>query len=170
MLREAAVIGVFVIRRTAARPFTDKQIDLVTTFADQAVIAIENVRLFTELPQKNDALTQAHAQVEEALEQQMATGEILRVVASSPSDVQRTFDAIATSATRLCEAEQGTVFRFDGRLIHMAHNGGGSLERETLQRLFPRPPGRGTITSRAVLTGSVQQAEGQLSSATRRVS
>src|SRR5262249_4011554 len=148
------------VYRREVRPFTDRQIVFMQTFAAQAVIAIENVRLFTELQQKNDALTQAHAQVTEALEQQTATSEILQVISSSPTDVQPTFDAIATSATQLCEAEQGTVFRFDGQLIHMvAHNGGGSLERETLRRLFPRPPGRGTLTSRAVFTGSIQQAD-----------
>ena len=160
MLREDRPIGVVSVARIEARPFSDKEMELLGTFADQAVIAIENVRLFTELQQKNDALTHAHAQVTEALEQQTATAEILQVISSSPTDVQPTFDAIAASATRLCEAEQGTVFRFDGRLIYMvAHNGGGPLERETLQRLFPRPPGRGTLTSRAILTGSVQQAD-----------
>jgi signal transduction histidine kinase len=116
------------VRRSTPVAYTDTQTALLQTFADQAVIAIENVRLFTELRQKNDALTQAHAQVTEALEQQTATAEILQVISSSPTDVQPTFDAIATSATRLCEAEQGTVFRFDGRLIHMvAHHGGGPL-------------------------------------------
>ena len=160
ILRSGVSIGSIVIYRLEPGGFPDKQIALLKTFASQAVIAIENVRLFTELQEKNRALTQAHAQVTEALEQQTATAEILQVISSSPTDVQPTFDAIATSATRLCEAEQGTVFRFDGRLIHMvAHNGGGPLERETLQRLFPRLPGRGTLTSRAILTGSVQQAD-----------
>ena len=160
MLHEGGVIGAITVTRREAGAFSDRQIALLQTFADQAVIAIENVRLFTELQEKNRALTQAHAQVTEALEQQTATAESLQVISSSPTDVQPTFDAIAMSATRLCEAEQGTVFRFDGRLIHMvAHNGGGPLERETLQRLFPRPPSRGTLTSRAILTGSVQQAD-----------
>src|SRR5262249_17735557 len=85
MLKESALIGVIVIHRTEVRPFTDKQIKLVTTFADQAVIAIENVRLFNELQEKNRALTQAHAQVTETLEQQTATAEILRVISSSPT-------------------------------------------------------------------------------------
>ena len=103
MLREAEVIGVFVLRRTAVRPFTEKQIELVKTFADQAVIAIENVRLFTELQEKNRALTEAHAQVTETLEQQTATADILRVISSSPTDVQPVFDVMVQSAVRLCD-------------------------------------------------------------------
>jgi two-component system, NtrC family, sensor kinase len=120
LLREGVPIGVILLRRAEAVPFTDKQIARLQTFADQAVIAIENVRLFTELQDKNRALAEAHAHVTEALEQQTATAEILRVISSSPTDVQPTFDAIAASATRLCEALQGSVFRFDGTLIHLA--------------------------------------------------
>src|SRR5262249_32767549 len=86
LFREAAVIGVIAIFGYRVQPFTDKQIDLVATFADQAVIAIENVRLFKELQEKNRAVTEAHAQVTESLEQQTATAEILRVIASSPTD------------------------------------------------------------------------------------
>src|SRR5882724_9194502 len=88
LLREGSPIGAFVMWRREVRPFTDKQIELVRTFADQAVIAIENVRLFTELQQKHQALTEAHAQVTEALEQQTATSQILRVISSSPTDLQ----------------------------------------------------------------------------------
>ena len=79
------------MRRHEMKPFTDKQIALLETFADQAVIAIENVRLFTELQEKNQELTQAHTQVTEALEQQTATSEILRVISRSPTDVQPVF-------------------------------------------------------------------------------
>src|SRR5262249_51237841 len=120
MLREGALIGAIVIWRNEVRAFTDTQIELVTTFADQAVIAIENVRLFTELQQKNDALTQAHAQVTESLEQQTATSEILRVISSTPTDVQPVFDTIVKSAVRLCHAFSAVVYRFDGRLLEFA--------------------------------------------------
>src|SRR5262249_42502429 len=87
LLHAGEAIGAIAVRRTDVRPFTDRQVDLLQTFADQAVIAIENVRLFTELQQKNEALTQAHAQVTESLEQQTATSEILGVISSSPTDV-----------------------------------------------------------------------------------
>src|SRR5207247_6188913 len=92
---------------TEVRAFTDKQIDVVATFADQAVIAIENARLLTELQTKNVNLT-------EALEQQTATSEILRVISSSPTDVQPVFDAITESAVRPCAADCGPAIRPEG--------------------------------------------------------
>src|SRR5215471_15172369 len=92
LLREGKAIGAILIRRTEVRSFSDKHIVLLKTFADQAVIAIENVRLFTELQEKNRALTDAHAQVTESLEQQTATSEILRVISRSQTDVQPVFD------------------------------------------------------------------------------
>src|SRR5207249_2821497 len=123
-LREGIAIGAIALRRTEVQPFTDKQIRLLQTFADQAVIAIENVRLFTELQEKNRALTQAHAQVTEALEQQTATAEILRVISNSPTDVQPVFDAIARNAVALCGGIRALVLRFDGTMLHIAghHN------------------------------------------------
>src|SRR5262249_40231971 len=104
LLRQDEPVGAIAVSRREPGGFTDDEIALLQTFADQAVIAIENVRLFTELQQKNEALTQAHAQVTESLEQQTATSEILRVISQSPTDVQPVFDAIVRSAARLCGA------------------------------------------------------------------
>ena len=110
LLRDGIVIGVFVLWRNRVDRFTDKQIDLVTTFADQAVIAIENVRLFQELQQRNRDLT-------EALEQQTATSKILEVIASSPTDLQPVMDAIAESAARLCDGASAFIQRVDGNVM-----------------------------------------------------
>jgi len=110
LVREGVTIGAIQLRRPESVPFTDKQVSLLQTFADQAVIAIENVRLFKELEEKNQALTQSHAQVSESLEQQTATSEILRVIASSPTDVQPVLEAVAESAARLCEAPDVSIF------------------------------------------------------------
>src|SRR5262245_43519711 len=87
MFRDDEIVGVITLFKVVVEPFADKQIELVETFADQAVIAIENLRLFTELQEKNKALTRAHAQVTEALEQQTATSEILKVISRSPTNL-----------------------------------------------------------------------------------
>jgi hypothetical protein len=112
LLRDGVALGTIQLRRTSNHRFTDRQVVLLQTFADQAVIAIENVRLFKELEVRNRALT-------ETLEQQTATGEILRVISSSPTDVQPVFATIARNARRLCEADSAAVFTYDGELIHL---------------------------------------------------
>ncbi len=158
LLREGVPIGVICLRRSEVQAVTDKQIELAKTFADQAVIAIENVRLFTELEGKNLALTKAHAQVTEALDQQTATSEILRVISSSPTDVQPVFDAIVGSAVRLCEARYGAVFSFDGQLVHLvAHHNFADDWLEDIRQEYPMRPTTTRISGRAILSGSVVQ-------------
>jgi len=134
LLREGTVVGVIIIRRLEMRPFGDKQIALLQTFADQAVIAIENVRLFTELEARNSALT-------EALGQQTATGEILRVIAGSQTELRPVFDAIARSSVRLAEAKFSLVTRYDGRVFELV--AGQDLPSDVAS-LFPIEP-RGLI-------------------------
>ncbi len=141
MLRDGQPIGVISLYRQEVAPFSDKQIELVKTFADQAVIAIENVRLFTELQQKNEALTQAHAQVTEALDRQTATSEILKAISSSPTDVRPVFDRVVRSAVHLCGRSGSTycvVFRVEGERLHIAaHHGASDAGLEELQRRYP---------------------------------
>ncbi len=117
MMREGQLTGVIMVTRATAGAFDASEIELLKTFADQAVIAIENVRLFTELQEKNRALTEAHMQVTESLEQQTATSEILRVIASSPTDLQPVMEAVAENAARVCGATDSAIFRLEGELL-----------------------------------------------------
>ena len=156
MLRDGLPIGAINVSGVEPEMFSERQVELLRTFADQAVIAIENARLFTELQQKNQALTAAHAQVTEALEQQTATSEILRVISSSPTDAQPVFDAIAESSHRLCNAFTSTVFRFDGTLIHFVAQQGLAPEAiEVTRGIFPARPSRDSATARAILVRTI---------------
>ncbi len=132
LFREHIPIGVIVIRRTEVRPFTDKQIALLKTFASQAVIAIENVRLFQELQARNRDLT-------EALEQQTATGEVLRVIASSPTEIQPVLDTLLANAVKLSGAKQGHIREFDGEFLRVVAHYNESPERIVVLHSNPLP-------------------------------
>ena len=137
MLKDDVLIGVIIIYRQEVRPFTDKQIALLQNFAAQAVIAIENTRLLNELRQRTDDLS-------ESLEQQTATSEVLKVISSSPGDLQPVFDAMLENATRICDAKFGTLFRVDGKKFHLAAHFGTPPELVEFQKLrgpFQPEPG-----------------------------
>src|SRR5215472_6985283 len=133
LCQQTEFIGGLFARRAEVRPFTPTQIKLLETFADQAVIAIENVRLFQEL--------------KESLEQQTATSEILGVIASSPTNIQPVLDVVANNAARVCGATDAIIFRIDGDVLQLAASYGTAprgLERGL-------PLSRGTLSGRAVI-------------------
>jgi len=149
LLRGDTVIGVIALAHNVVRPFSDSEIDLVTTFADQAVIAIENVRLFTELDERTRDLS-------ESLEQQTATSDILRVISSSPTDVQPVFDMIAERAAQLCSAQFCHVFRYEDGLVHFVANCGLTPEaRKAVAKRWPMPPDEGNAAGRAILRATI---------------
>ena len=172
MLREDVALGLISITRRDPGPFAADEIALLETFAAQAVIAIENVRLFKELEARNRELT-------EAVEQQTATAGILNVISRSPTNIQPVFDAILESAVRLCETAFGAIFRFDGERLHLVgHHGIPPEGVEAYRQAYPMAPkpemhiGRAIRERRVVYvpdilaepqityTGSAQQAIG----------
>ena len=138
LLREGVAIGVITMLRNEVRPFTDKQIELLQTFADQAVIAIENVRLFEEVQART-------AELQESLEYQTATSDVLNVISRSPSQIQPVLDAIVAIAGRLCEAHDATILLRDGDKLEVtAHRG-------PIPITIDLPVGRGWVAGRAAL-------------------
>jgi len=141
MLREGVPIGVILIERAEPRAFSNKQIEMLKTFADQSVIAIENVRLFKELEERNKALT-------EALEQQTATSEILRVISSSPTDLQPVLDTIVKSTARLCDGSDAELLRVEGDSFRSAAAYGPIPKISGPERL---PIRRDVVAGRAII-------------------
>ncbi len=149
MLKEGALLGAIVIYRQEVRPFSDREIELLANFAAQAVIAIENTRLLNELRQRKDDLS-------ESLEQQTATSEVLQVISSSPGELEPVFRAMLENAVRVCDAKFGTLFRYDGELLHLAAGTGTPPALAEFQRR--RGPFRteaGTLHDRVLQTRQV---------------
>ena len=148
LLRKGDVAGVIFVAKTVPQPFTAKQIELVTSFADQAVIALENTRLLNELHQRTDDLS-------ESLQQQTATADVLKVISRSTFDLQTVLRTLVESAARLCDADSATITRQKGGVFYRAEAYGFSPEFVEYVRHVPVEPERRTATGRALLEGRV---------------
>jgi two-component system NtrC family sensor kinase len=144
LLSEGIPIGVIGLMRSSVRPFMDKQIEFVTTFADQAVIAIQNARLFNEVKERTEDLR-------ESLQQQTATSEVLKVISRSAFDLNAVFETVAESSVRLCGADRAFIFRFDGELLRMAVAFNSSPEFTEWVAQHPIRPGQHSGSARAAL-------------------
>ena len=150
LMREGSPIGVVLLMRRTPKPFSDKQIELVETFADQAVIAIENVRLFDEVQTRTRDLT-------ESLQQQTATADVLKVISRSAFDLQTVLDALIETAVRLCNADQGAITReIDGAFFRAATYGYSSKLSDFI-RNTPVKMDRSSIAGRALVEGRIVQ-------------
>ncbi len=145
MRRDNELVGAIIIYRQEVRPFTDKQIELVKNFAAQAVIAIENTRLLSEL--------------RESLQQQTATSDVLKVISRSTFDLQTVLDTLVASATRLCEADMASINRQAGNHYRQVASFGYSPEFIEFMDRHPIPSGRGSVVGRSVQEGKIVQIE-----------
>jgi signal transduction histidine kinase len=137
MLKDNELVGAIAIYRREVRPFTDKQIELVSNFAAQAVIAIENARLLNEL--------------RESLQQQTATADVLKVISRSTFDLQAVLDTLVESAARVCEADTGIIRRREGDIFPVASTFGLTRDQQELFARYPAAPDRGSVFGRAIL-------------------
>jgi GAF domain-containing protein len=144
LMREGNPIGVLILARAKVQPFTDKQIDLIQTFADQAVIAIENARLFEEVQART-------AELSESLQQQTATADVLKAISRSTFDLQPVLDTLAESAAKLCDADTSVIFKRDGDLYRWSASYGNLPEAAVFAKANPIMPGRDSVTGRVAL-------------------
>ncbi len=151
LVREDTLIGIFTLNRTRVDPYTAKEIELLTTFADQAVIAIENVRLFDELRERSAELARSVEELTEALAQQTATADVLKLISRSTFDLEPVLATLVETASRLCHADQAYMFRRRDDLHHLVASFGLSNEFKEFLQSHPFAPDRGTVSGRAVV-------------------
>ena len=157
MLKESELIGAFTLYRQEVRPFTDKQIALVTNFAAQAVIAIENARLLNELRKRTDDLSHRTTDLTEALEQQTATSEVLKVISSSPAELQAVFDAMLDKAVRICRADAASLFLYENGMVRRA-----ARHSSVADAILPIAPSAKSGTMRSIVTKQIVHIEDYL--------
>src|SRR5271167_3270745 len=150
MLKGGKIVGAIYIYRQEVRPFADKQIALVQNFAAQAVIAIENARLLSELRQRTTDLTERTADLTEALEQQTATSEVLKVISSSPGQLQPVFDAMLDKAVRICRADAASLFLYENGMVRRAARHSGAADV-----IMPVAPSAKSGTMRSIMTKQI---------------
>ena len=155
MLKENELVGACMLARQEVRPFNNKQTELVTNFAAQAVIAIENARLLNELRQRTTDLTERTADLTEALDQQTATSEVLQVISSSPGDLQPVFEAMLEKAVRICDAKFGNIFRWDNEGAHVVATHNTPPAFAEARRRSPNPANPKTSFGRMIATKAV---------------